>query len=278
MLDRVLSPAASIGQADEPTGRRKLRVALITENEPFFMAEAVERLLTRLPEDIEVVQAIVMNYGHGQQSVSTEVDYRAATRVFGVKVLLQALLLYFTGRLRPANRVAARFRKFGVPVNMNVRDINARETLDFIAGRDVDVVASIGFNRLFRKPFRSLPRLGCINVHSGIHPDHRGKAGVFWALADGHDETGVTVHTVDGSVDGGRVILQRRHEISSRSFTTLLGELRMIGMEALADALKSIRDGNLERCAVPQEAAGPCRPVPTERDLERFRDAGNRIF
>ncbi|MCP5081489.1 MAG: hypothetical protein GY948_07310 [Alphaproteobacteria bacterium] len=278
MLD-IVQPLAAEASCDvHHSAPKPLRIAIVTEAEPYYMAEAIEALLDNLPDDMEVVQSIVTAYGFGRQSVSSDVTSLVILRIFGAGVALRGLARYVRGRLRWSNTVPSILRQRGIPVNTSIRDVNSAGSLELLASSNVDVIVSIGFNRLFKRPLQSLPKLACINVHTGVHAEHRGRAGVFWALADRLEETGVTVHVVDDSVDAGQVIVKRRHKISTRSFSTLLGELRMLGMSALIDALKKLQDGQTS----PQEAHTPAsnsfRPVPSAKDLEAFLAAGNRIF
>lgn len=69
---------------------------------------------------------------------------------------------------------------------------------------DVAVVAAYG--RILPTDLLELPRRGCVNVHASILPRYRGAAPIQWAIANGEEETGVTLMRMDTGLDTGDVI------------------------------------------------------------------------
>jgi len=61
---------------------------------------------------------------------------------------------------------------------------------------------------ILRPEVFEIPRLGCINLHSGKAPEYRGAAPAFWELYNGEHEVGITVHRVVASLDAGDIIAQ----------------------------------------------------------------------
>jgi methionyl-tRNA formyltransferase len=53
-----------------------------------------------------------------------------------------------------------------------------------------------------------VPRLGCINLHPGKLPRHRGPIPLSWALRDGDAEFGITWHRMDPELDTGGILAQ----------------------------------------------------------------------
>jgi methionyl-tRNA formyltransferase len=147
-----------------------------------------------------------------------------------------------------------------------------------LARYDPDLIVAIGVNSLFRKPLRELARLGCINVHTGIRPQHRGRAAIFWALADGDTETGITVHYIDDGVDSGRTIATRRYRITVRSLDKLLHDLRLLSIDTLFEALSIIRNAKDQKYEEGLPVQSVFRPLPDIQDLMAFVKAGNKIL
>ena len=54
-----------------------------------------------------------------------------------------------------------------------------------------------------------IPRLGTFNLHSSLLPDLRGGTSVIWALKNGLEKTGVTLHYVTEGIDDGDIIKQK---------------------------------------------------------------------
>jgi methionyl-tRNA formyltransferase len=82
--------------------------------------------------------------------------------------------------------------------------INRDDGFEFVRSFAPDLIVSIRFGQIFRPPLIALPRLGIINLHSGILPDYRGILATFWAMLHGETEIGCTLHYVtDAGIDTG---------------------------------------------------------------------------
>ncbi|MBI5625535.1 MAG: methionyl-tRNA formyltransferase [Elusimicrobia bacterium] len=77
---------------------------------------------------------------------------------------------------------------------------------------DLIVVAS--FRQIIPPGVISLPRFGVINIHPSLLPRYRGATPSVWAILNGEEETGVTIHFIDDErLDQGRIVGQRRLRI-----------------------------------------------------------------
>lgn len=61
----------------------------------------------------------------------------------------------------------------------------------------------------------AIPTLGVINVHDSLLPAYSGFGAVNWAIRNGEDATGVTVHFMDEELDTGPVITRALVKIGS---------------------------------------------------------------
>ena len=63
---------------------------------------------------------------------------------------------------------------------------------------------------LLKKDLYGIPKRGCINIHTGLVQHHRGVDSPFWAIDEGRMNTiGATLHFIDCSIDGGKIIAQK---------------------------------------------------------------------
>jgi phosphoribosylglycinamide formyltransferase-1 len=84
---------------------------------------------------------------------------------------------------------------------------------------EVDLICLIGYMRILSPVFVRHYAGKIINVHPSLLPKYGGKG---WmgnkiheaVLANGDKETGMTIHFVDESVDGGPILLQQSVEVS----------------------------------------------------------------
>ncbi|MGF6888778.1 methionyl-tRNA formyltransferase [Nocardia sp. GAS34] len=78
-----------------------------------------------------------------------------------------------------------------------------------LSGYRADVMICHGFPWRLSGTVLQAPRLGVLNVHTSLLPQHRGPMPVHWALLHGDAETGVTIHWMDREFDSGPVVVQR---------------------------------------------------------------------
>jgi methionyl-tRNA formyltransferase len=88
-------------------------------------------------------------------------------------------------------------------------------------------------------PGAVLERTPMLNVHFSLLPRWRGAAPVERAILAGDVQTGVSVMTLEVELDTGPVHVERLVAIEEKSLTELLGELSLVGAEALVDVLAS---------------------------------------
>jgi methionyl-tRNA formyltransferase len=135
-----------------------------------------------------------------------------------------------------------------------------------------DLVVCMGFPWKVPADALSVPRLGWLNGHPSLLPEHRGPIPFSWAIRKGDVETGITFHFMDAELDTGPIVAQRSYEIGEYvepdEFFERLGT---VVPQALAEALAKIEAG--ER-GTPQ-AGGTYESFFTEDDLwlDRTRPA-----
>ena len=76
---------------------------------------------------------------------------------------------------------------------------------------DLQVVVAF---RMLPEVVWAMPRFGTFNVHAALLPQYRGAAPINWAVINGETTTGVTTFFLDHDIDTGRIILQKKFNIS----------------------------------------------------------------
>jgi methionyl-tRNA formyltransferase len=121
-------------------------------------------------------------------------------------------------------------------------------------GPDLSVVVAYG--HILRPEVLAVPGLGSINVHASLLPELRGAAPVNWAIARGHEQTGVTIMRMVQAMDAGPIL----HQVSEPIFpeetaTELSVRLSELGAEALLEALELMVAGQLQEVEQDHELA-----------------------
>jgi methionyl-tRNA formyltransferase len=104
---------------------------------------------------------------------------------------------------------------------------------------DVDVERGIvvAYGAIIPTPL--LDRIPMLNVHFSLLPRWRGAAPVERAILAGDRETGVSIMTLEPSLDTGPVHLERRVEIDEKTAAQLRSELAVLGADALVEVLSN---------------------------------------
>jgi phosphoribosylglycinamide formyltransferase-1 len=89
------------------------------------------------------------------------------------------------------------------------RDDYDRELVRELQARDVALVCLAGFMRIFGAPMLEAFRGRILNIHPSLLPAFPGLHPQQQAIDHGVKVSGVTVHLVDGELDGGPIVVQR---------------------------------------------------------------------
>jgi len=114
-----------------------------------------------------------------------------------------------------------------------------------LASVQPDLVVCMGFPWKIPPDALAAPRLGWLNGHPSLLPQHRGPLPVAWAIREGADEIGITFHRMDADLDTGPILSQRRIPLGELEppdvFYPRMGQV--VG-EALAEALERLAAGD----------------------------------
>jgi methionyl-tRNA formyltransferase len=118
--------------------------------------------------------------------------------------------------------------ELGLQVAHHARDIE---------GLDVERGVVVAYGSLIRADL--LERTPMLNVHFSLLPRWRGAAPVERAILAGDDSTGVSVMSLEATLDTGPVHLVRRLEVGEKRASELSAELAELGADALLEVLAS---------------------------------------
>jgi len=118
-----------------------------------------------------------------------------------------------------------------------------------------DVVVVAAYGQILPPALLSIPRCGCLNVHTSILPRWRGAAPIAWAMLEGDAETGVTIMRMDAGLDTGEVIAEARTPIRpDDTGQSLHDRLAVLGAGLICQVLPDWLAGRIN--AIPQPADG----------------------
>jgi methionyl-tRNA formyltransferase len=167
---------------------------------------------------------------------------------------------------RPASAlVAARAATAGLDVLMQPQAAEADSLAAALRAIEPDLFVVWHYSMVLPPIVLQVPPLGAVNVHGGLLPAYRGAHVLQWAIVNGEQETGVTVHYVDEYIDTGPVIAQARVPIAEHDdAASLSASLQAEGLRLLREHWAAITSGTA--AAVPQDRGGRYWPLRTPAD------------
>lgn len=215
-----------------------LRVLFVTADDPLHVVCFFEELIPAVPDSVSIVGVTVLP-AFQERLLKT---VRRVLRLYG-PVDFARLCLRFAGARMRGRSISRLTKKAGIPL-IGARSVNSEDYLRRVAELAPDVIVSVAAPEIFSPPLLSMPRLGCLNVHSGRLPAYRGMMPVFWQLLKGETAAVVTVHEMVEAIDAGRVLdtvevpLNRQDRLSRAMVAA-----KRAGAVLLVEVLDRIRRG-----------------------------------
>ncbi|MCO5044180.1 MAG: methionyl-tRNA formyltransferase [Kiritimatiellae bacterium] len=121
------------------------------------------------------------------------------------------------------------------------------DAVDALAAIRPDLAVVTAYGQYLPKAILAVPRFGFINIHPSLLPAYRGAAPMQWAIADGQDETGVTIQQVVSRMDAGPILAQQTAPLlASETLVEVEPRLAAIGAAMLLDVIAQIEQGTAQ--------------------------------
>ena len=147
----------------------------------------------------------------------------------------------------------------------------------------VDLLVSWFWTRKLPARWLSRAKLGGVGVHPSLLPRHRGPNPYFWAIDQGDQRTGVTLHRLTEEYDDGKLLASRELLVGERDAWQLARALDRPSLALLREAVTRLTRGDRLAEADQDETLATWAPEPsgaelrvdfgwtTERALRRIR-------
>ncbi len=157
--------------------------------------------------------------------------------------------------------------------------INCEQSLATLAASQPDLILSIRYGGILRDNAIATSRLGVLNLHSGLLPDYRGVMATFYAMLNGEQEIGTTLHSIqDAGIDTGDVLGQTHAALNySHSYIWNVLQLYPAGIDMMLAAVEKISQGEI-LTGQPQSSGGSYYSFPTPAQLQQFGERGCRLY
>ncbi len=137
--------------------------------------------------------------------------------------------------------------QYGIPVLQPERARNP-EFIEEIRKLTPDVIVVAAYGKILPNEILTLPKYGCINVHTSLLPDYKGAAPIQWVILNGEKKTGVTIMYMNEGCDTGDIISAKEVEILPEDTgESLTKRLACEGSKLLTETLCELKEGRAGR-------------------------------
>lgn len=144
---------------------------------------------------------------------------------------------------RPGARVIGRAEEFGIPTFVfdpkayGSKEEYEQQIVQRLEEAGAELVCLAGYMRILGATMLGACGGRIINIHPSLLPAFRGKDAIGQAFDYGVKVFGVTIHWVDATLDGGRIIAQRAFEYDGRDRAELEARVHAVEHELYVETL-----------------------------------------
>ncbi|NOS86137.1 MAG: hypothetical protein HOP31_13420 [Ignavibacteria bacterium] len=139
------------------------------------------------------------------------------------------------------------FRKWAEGRKLRITGSDHSTLKKEIKEQNIDLLFSVYYDKILKKDLiTSLPK-GIVNIHLSELPRYRGIAPVTFAIMNGEEEHGVSLHYIDEGVDRGDVIAQRKINIKDLNANEAFNLATKECIELFKDSIDDILKGTNKR-------------------------------
>ena len=171
-------------------------------------------------------------------------------------------------RTHPKPDLVARIAgHLGRPVEV-AANANAEPFIRSLRAYRPDVVVMASFDQILAAETLAVPTRGWLNIHPSLLPRHRGPEPIYWTIANGDADAGITVHLTVPRIDAGPILAQRRATVADdETAGTLSKKLVAEGLLALDETLARLQVGKTDPLPVDLEQ-GSYEPPVRQAELD----------
>ncbi len=251
----------------------KLQVFFVTEDDPLYVIWFFDVFFAEYPQEEFEICGITIERAFHEPIWKT---LRRMQAFYGLWGAFRQGLRFMNARLH-GRSIEALAASAGVPV-VPTRSVNRPEYVERVRAIAPDVIVSVAAPEIFKPEVLGVPRLGCINIHSGRLPVYRGMMPTFWQMLRGEPAVTITVHVMAEKLDQGDVLATQVFAIQPRdSLDRVIKGTKCEAARLLVRVLRDLRTGRARPTPVDGVRAGYFS-FPKAEDVREFRKRGHRLL
>lgn len=254
-------------------GTSRLRVLFVTEDDPLYVIRFFDIFFAEYPREEFEVCGITIDRAFHEPMWKT---MRRMQGFYGLWGFFRLGLRFMQARLH-GRSIESLAVSAGVPV-VPTRSLNRPEYRERVRAIAPDVIVSVAAPEILDSELLGVPRLGCVNIHSGRLPAYRGMMPTFWQMQRGEPAATITVHRMAERLDAGDVLATQAFAIKSRdSLDRVIKGTKCEGARLLIRVLRDLQAGRAQPKPLDMMQAHYFS-FPTPEDVREFRRCGHQLL
>jgi methionyl-tRNA formyltransferase len=262
---------------------KKLRVFIISQEEPFYIPKVIRYLVEHQNENFEIVGASRLQPHRKSKTMKDWLLERTKIYTYWELFITTCFFVYckvfykLLGKIGLDNPFSVKhiYTKNSIK-EFTTDDINSSVYLSKLKGLNIDVILSISPPQLFEKELLNLPKRACLNAHGTLLPRHRGVFGSWWMLFEGDNEIGTTIHTMVDKLDAGDIVWQKEIPMpESPTQYAIAYHTKKIMAVGLVETLDQLNGQDLDVIKSPYKKS--YHRAPSKQQGKSFHKKGLRV-
>lgn len=254
-----------------------MRIVILTQDDPFYLAQQLDYLFSNLPKEAEIVGCVVFDVSPFGKKESFLQKVLKTIQVFGLSFFIRYGFKFIASKFDRTKNIEFVLERYGIEKISIPSSINSEESLSKLKEYQPDLLISIAGNQIFKEDLINLATEGCINLHTALLPKYRGLMPSFWVLKNDEEYTGVSVFFVDEGIDSGPILVQKKIKIGDRTQEELIRDTKKLGMDAIVEAIELVREGDYNLIPNPDDEM-TYYSFPERQDVEEFWKQGKEFY
>ena len=97
-------------------------------------------------------------------------------------------------------------------------DVEINKKASMLKKYKAEIGLSVNYKTLIKKKIISIFKYGILNAHAGDLPKYKGNATPNWAILNFEKKIGLTIHSMNESLDSGKIIIKNFFKINEKTY------------------------------------------------------------
>jgi methionyl-tRNA formyltransferase len=137
-----------------------MRIIIITQNEPFYLAENLNYLIKSLPKHSEIVACVVNDASPFGKKESFFQKAKKTFKIFGFRFFVFYAIKFVLSKLNKTKKIDYVLENFNIPKIKLKKNINHKDSVSLINNFKPDLLISILGNQIFKEQIFNLAPKG----------------------------------------------------------------------------------------------------------------------